>query len=512
MEGSTVRAPGDFESTLRTYSAERAEEARAVRVGEKEKSEAAAIVARYADLFSRAQLDSLRQSEEAERGAGQRERFHRLRKSCEGGLLARELIHMQDEVQNELLAIRIDYQGESMPLRNAQAKLAVLDSYEEREELGGIHADATATMNERRLDVARAAETLRTELTGIADPVVRSEDDKGISLRQLADVLSDGSALVEDVYVELRDRWLDRILGPTRALSPASYHAAYVRRLSPLQDIYSKDRATDVCLATLTQLGFDLAGDPNIRTDLEDRPQKTPRPCVIPADPPTIVHLITRPQGGLPDYQGFLHEAGHALHYAGCDPALPYAFRALSRDHALTEIYSFLVESITREPGWHERHFSLTPEQAGENAEATRFLHAFLFRRYVAKFLFELDFWSRFPDDGGTSEGYADRLTEATGYVYRSDGFVADMDAGFYSADYLRAWIRSAQVRAYLLGEVGEGWWHNPKTGDLLRELFWEGTRPSSEEVAERLGFTPLDLRPLVSELKASPESLRAAL
>ena len=156
-----------------------------------------------------------------------------------------------------------------------------------------------------------------------------------------------------------------------------------------------------------------------------------------PADPPFVVHLITRAQGGLPDYQGFLHEAGHALHYAGCDPDLPYTFRALSRDHALTEIYSFLIESITREPGWHERHFDLSPAQAAENAEATIFLHSFLFRRYVAKFLFELDFWSRFPEDGGTSEGYADRLTEATGYVYRADGFVADMDAGFYSADYL---------------------------------------------------------------------------
>jgi len=56
---------------------------------------------------------------------------------------------------------------------------------------------------------------------------------------------------------------------------------------------------------------------------------------VIASDPPKIVHLITRAQGGLHDYQAFLHEAGHALHYAGCDPNLPYTFRRLSRDHAL---------------------------------------------------------------------------------------------------------------------------------------------------------------------------------
>jgi hypothetical protein len=233
---------------------------------------------------------------------------------------------------------------------------------------------------------------------------------------------------------------------------------------------------------------------------------------VIPADPPTVVHLITRAQGGLPDYQGFLHEAGHALHYAGCDPDLPYTFRALSRDHALTEIYSFLIESITREPGWHEAHFGLSPEDAAENAEATVFLHTFLFRRYVAKFHFEMDFWSRFPEDGGTADGYAERLTEATGYVYRADGFVADMDAGFYSADYLRAWIRSAQVRTYLADSVGPDWWKSAETGDLLRKLFWEGTRPSSEEIAERLEFNPLDLRPLVTEMTGDASSLGASL
>ena len=75
------------------------------------------------------------------------------------------------------------------------------------------------------------------------------------------------------------------------------------------------------------------------------------------------------------------------------------------------------------------------------------------------------------------------------------------MDAGFYSADYLRAWIRSAQLKAYLRREVGEDWWRSGETGEILRGLFAEGTRPSSEEIAHRLGFDPLDTEPLVAEL-----------
>ena len=87
------------------------------------------------------------------------------------------------------------------------------------------------------------------------------------------------------------------------------------------------------------------------------------------------------------------------------------------------------------------------------------FLEALLYRRYEAKLRYELGFWSRFADDGGTPAGYEEFLTAATGIRYRSDGYLSDMDAGFYSADYLRAWIRSAQLRRHLIDTVGEDWW-----------------------------------------------------
>jgi hypothetical protein len=274
-----------------------------------------------------------------------------------------------------------------------------------------------------------------------------------------------------------------------------------MRRLSPLEATYPKERCVEVCLATLRALGFDLDEQTGIKLDLDDRPQKSPRACVIASDPPALVHLITRAQGGLHDYQAFLHEAGHALHYAGCDPELPFTFRKLSRDHALTEIYSYILEAISREPGWHAQHFSLSDEEAARNAEATIFLEALLYRRYAAKLRFELDFWDRFGTDGGTPAGYSEGLTAATGIFYRPDAFLSDMDAGFYSADYLRAWIRSAQLRAYLQREVGEDWWRSAETGERLSALFREGTKPLSEEIAGRLGFEPLDTAPLVAEL-----------
>jgi len=502
MSITAVRTPAEYEAELQRYLFERAEEGRAVRVGEKEISERAEIVARYRDLFTREQLEALKEAEESVSGVD-RERVYRLRKTCEAGLADIELSEREDALENAILAARVEFRGEELPLRSAQAQLAVLPVYGDREELGELHGDASAAFNDDRMELLRAREELDAELSEEPDAVARNEEEKGISLRDLSEVLSAASSGADEAYGRLSARWFDKLLGAERPEVPASYHVAWIRRLSPLEATYTKERATEICLQTLRRLGFDLDQEPNIKLDLDDRPQKSPRACVIAADPPKIVHLITRAQGGLHDYQAFLHEAGHALHYGNCDPELPYTFRNLSRDHALTEIYSYILEAISREPAWHAEYFDLSEEQAAEHAEATIFLEALLFRRYTAKLHFELDFWGNFGNGSAGPDEYHRQLTSATGIAYRPDAYLADMDAGFYSADYLRAWIRSAQLREWLVREVGEDWWRNRKTGDHLRALFAEGTQPTSEEIAGRLGFDPHDTKPLLAELGA---------
>jgi hypothetical protein len=500
MSVTTVRSPAEYEDRLSRYLYERSEEGRAVRVGEKEISEQAVIVERYRDLFSVSQLDVLREAEASAAG-DERELLYRLRKTCESGILSAELAAREDELENRILAARVKWQGEELPLRSAQAKLAVLPEYADREELGALANAESATFNDDRRELLAAGEALEAELSGEPDAIARNADEKGISLQELERALDAAARASAGVYAAMRERWFDTLLGPERADVPTSNHTSYLRRLSPLESTYTKERAVEVCVATLSALGLDIEQMPGIRLDLDDRPQKSPRACVIASDPPNLVHLITRAQGGLHDYQAFLHEAGHALHYAGCDPSLPYTFRKLSRDHALTEIYSYIVEAISREPGWHAEHFGLTDEQAAENAEATVFLEALLFRRYTAKLQFELAFWGRFRKDGGTPGGYSERLTEATGIHYPAQNYLSDMDSGFYSADYLRAWIRSAQLRESLIRDVGENWWRSPETGERLLDLFREGTKPTSEEIAARLGYEPFDTAPLQHEL-----------
>jgi hypothetical protein len=300
MSTTAVRSPAEFERQLQRYLFERSEEGRAVRVGEKEISEQAAIVARYADLFSRDQLRSLREEEERA-GTDEREWLYRLRKTCESGLVAAELAEREDELENAILAERLEFKGEQLPLRSALARLAVIESYADRDELGRRYRLASVGFNDQRLELMRAYEELEADLSEEPDPVARTEEEKQISLRELESVLVAASDRIEPRFAALRERWFERLLGPEREELPSSWHMSYVRRLSPLSVTYTKERATEVCLDTLAQLGFDLASDAGIRLDLDDRPQKAPRACVIDSHPRRVVHRVERAPGGLHD-------------------------------------------------------------------------------------------------------------------------------------------------------------------------------------------------------------------
>src|SRR5207237_4042126 len=85
----------------------------------------------------------------------EQEWLYRLRKTCEGGLIAAELAEKDDELENALLAARITFKGEEMPLRTAQARLAVLKDYRERDVLGELHRRRSAEFNEQRLSLLR---------------------------------------------------------------------------------------------------------------------------------------------------------------------------------------------------------------------------------------------------------------------------------------------------------------------------------------------------------------------
>ena len=107
--------------------------------------------------------------------------------------------------------------GDELPLRTAQAQLAVLDSY--RDTRGARRAPGGA---QRRIQPRPArADRGRRGARGraLAASPIRSSatsEEKGISLRELSAALEATSAALDARYAELRARWFERLLGAER--------------------------------------------------------------------------------------------------------------------------------------------------------------------------------------------------------------------------------------------------------------------------------------------------------
>ena len=217
---------------------------------------------------------------------------------------------------------------------------------------------------------------------------------------------------------------------------------------------------------------------------------------------------MLRPHGGQTDCRTFLHELGHALHFANMRADYPFEYRWLG-DNSITEGYAMLFDHMLhRRAGLRATRSSArrgSPDVPASGWVRGAAVPASLLRRSSSTKT-ELyggeHSWSSLPDL------YVDTLSRATSFRYdRADAFV-DVDPRYYAARYLRAWQLQAVVAESLVERFDEDWWRNPRAGPCIREqLFAEGQRELAHELAERVAARPLSFAPLV---RATEEMLVA--
>jgi len=192
------------------------------------------------------------------RGGDTREQLYRLRRRCEGGLvLGRAGQNAEASSRTGSSRRASASKGEEMPLRNAQAQARgppVVARPGRSSERFRPQRARSSTPTGSRLYAHRGGP--RSRLLRIGDRSSRNEEEKDISLPELSTALQ---AAAGRGHRELRAA---SARGGSRACSaterpeiPSSYHTAYMRRLSPLEATYTKERATEICLQTLARSG-----------------------------------------------------------------------------------------------------------------------------------------------------------------------------------------------------------------------------------------------------------------
>jgi hypothetical protein len=450
--------------------------------GLKDEFELTPIYERYADLTT---LDACRRlGEAAEREGGSPELW---RFACEGymGDLTRA---GAEEIARLEAALTVEVDGTEIGFRLIRPAIANEPDRGRRERLDRARTGLTA--RELGPHYVRIAETRREAVGTLGADTYRALYARfGFPLDRLGAQCERFLADTEDLYVSSFDRLFRRRVGIP--LEEAErWDVPRLFRATEWDAGFPAAKMLPALEGTLAGLGIDLREQENVHIDVELRPTKTPRAFCAPVEVPGRIMLVIQPMGGPDDWHALFHEAGHTEHYAHTSAELPVEARRLG-DNAVTEGWAMLLELLINDPVWLARRLDFARPEDFAAEGATGLLY--FLRRYAAKFLYELELHEGAELESMSSR-YVERMYDALKIEMSGSDYLADVDPGFYSSSYLRAWAFESLLRGFLREEFGNEWFARPEAGSLLRELWAEGQRLTADELIDEVLGAELEL------------------
>lgn len=226
-------------------------------------------------------------------------------------------------------------------------------------------------------------------------------------------------------------------------------------------------------LSLLDIWGLDLAELPGLHVHTTAAGEGAAQAMTILLRVPGEVHVLMAPSGGWIDLESLWHELGHGLAAARTPETLPLAARELATDHSLSEAYAFLLQGAVLTPGVLTGVFGLDPLSARRLAYYKNLRDLAVFRRYAAKFLWELQLFNGLDLADGAP--YAELMRFHTGFYHQPESHLFDLTPEFYCCDYLRGMMMAHRLAAALEAAEGPDWPLAAATGARLREWWREG-------------------------------------
>lgn len=491
---------------LERYLRSLSEEGRLVHAGLRQSPGYADIHKASSDLFSRETSGIVRDLMAQVTDKQERDRMERVLFALVEGAVEGHVFESQEELVRERLRLTGDVEGGKVEYHELVNRVRREPDFEKRQKLQDEKVRLADKLNPKLLEIERQ---YRRHLATFGFASIRdySQTKKRIQydnlLQKALPILEETTGLYRRVLSEVLKRSFGRSLGD---ISPA--HADYLFSGHTYDHLFPPEQMAALCLSAFGKMGlhFEEAG---INIDLEKRAGKSPRSVTVPVKAPGNVHIILNPQGGYADYRSLMHEGGKALHHAMMNPSLPYEYRSLPRSNATPELFGFAMGRLVENPIWLEHALRIPKDAADEISSWALLANLSMLRRYVAKFTYELSFDASPYDVTTNRRTYASTLKDLTGFAYEEELYLEDVEPMFHSADYLRAWIASAQLEEHLVRTFGDRWFLKPETGRFFMELFSKGASWEAEDLISSLGMTPWDALPLIRTFDGVKKLLR---
>ena len=468
--------------------------------GQKEQLEIAAVVERYGGAFT---PEAMRACLDAARAAGddaERRRHVALAQAVAESCMERELAPIGDELATAEAQATVEVDGETIPYFSAAVMVQNERDRDRRRRIDAARHAQMAELNPQRERLFRRHHELIGEL-GFPGYVEFYSTLKDIDVLALGRQMRSFLARTADLYRRHITPWFEEVIGVPFA-EAERHDAALLFRMTEQDSFFRTELMLPALRATLLDLGVAIDDQPNVHIDTEDRPRKNPRAFCAPVRTPDEVYLVIRPSGGYQDFRALFHEAGHTEHFAHVDRDRPFEERDLG-DNSVTESFAFTMEHLLLDPAWIGDHLGVDAEALRRLVHHAHVYYLYMIRRYAAKLTYELELHGGGPARlSAMPEHYAAWLTENLGFRYRPEAYLDDVDPGFYSSQYLRAWMLEAQFRARWRTQHGERWWRPGGAGQEMRALWSLGQALPAHLLTGELGMRELGIDALERRIR----------
>jgi len=463
--------------------------------GQKETLEIASIYERYGHLFSKDLAKNVLERWENAEGEEENRRYKHLYQFAFFGYLGNLGKKISEEMAKEQGRMKIEVGGEEIGYHSIFPKLMNEPDAKVRKEIDDKATQLEVELNKLRKEYWQVNYEVFRDF-GYESYLEGCRKTFQIDYDWLKGELEKFLDETEEAYVESFNIFSEERLGYP-ITEARKCDLGYLMRGEKWDSQFPKEGMVEKATAFLGEMGIPVESVPAVRLDTEERERKRPRAFCSPVEVGKEVYVCTRPMGGMSDYLTFLHELGHAYHFAHTDSEID-AELILIGDSATSEIYAFNFNYLGADAGWLKKYIGI--EKPEPILEYLRLQKMYFLRRYASKFLYELELHRDYHMESRAGL-YTEYLDKGLKVVHRAENWMNDLDPAFYSAGYLRAWIFEMQLRDYLVKEYGSEWWSNPGAGEKLKEFWGTGRMYMPEEISQNLLGSPLSLGPIKKEV-----------
>jgi len=436
--------------------------------GLKDSLDLASVLNKYAALNSREVIETVKNALHASTDPTEKRQLAYLLGDCLEGYINTATSETDDAVATAESRSTVTIDGKEMAFRQSAGMLSNERDRVKRLEIHQTRAGVVQAVNKQRLDSLACMRRLIVDDLGYPNYEAFYAELKQVDFSGFSGLMGQFMRDTHELYKNRLNEWTHEEMGvgPDQCYR---HDISFIMRAVRFDEYFPEEKLKSTLVNTMANLGIDLRSQQNIILDLEKRPTKSPRAFVVAAQVPEEVYLVVQPRGGRDDYGAILHESGHAEHFGNTSKDLPYEFRWLG-DYSVTECFAFTMELLTLDAGWLKQHLHMPDDVIKAYQKYAYTVLFYLIRRYSSKLEYELQLHDPRPLDG-KAHLYSEAMEKNLLVTHDADLYLSDVDAGFYSANYLRAWIMWAQLRKHLKKEFGEQWFNSHEAGAYLKTI-----------------------------------------